>query len=87
MGSSPGAPQLGLQLPRVRQDGDQRHLGLPPVPPARQGALGISVDQHHWAKAALFRRDGQMPGQGRLAGSALLAGERDHIHPPFYLST
>ena len=68
--------------PRSRHaDLDEMRLGrLARVPPMRQAALRIGVDQRHGAGARFTGFHRQMPGQGGLARSALLGGRNDGVH-------
>ena len=71
--------EVGGQL-RERGRGERRRRALAGVPPGRQRALGIGVDQSDRALARELRLDGEMPGERGLARAALLRAERDDVH-------
>jgi hypothetical protein len=63
--------EVGLE-PGDRGLGESGHFGLAFVPPVGERALRVDVDQADGSRTRPFRLDGEMAGQGRLAGSPLL---------------
>jgi hypothetical protein len=52
--------------------GESGELVLAFVPPVGQRTLGVDVDQHDRSETGSLSLNGEVPGQGRLARSALL---------------
>jgi hypothetical protein len=66
--------------PRHRCLGEGRHVGLALVPPIGERPLRINVDEAHGTSPGQLRLHRQMPGQGRLARSALLRCHCQNAH-------
>src|SRR5215469_13834834 len=64
-----------------RTDLDEQWFGrLAGIPPLRQAALRIRVDQGNWTHAGIVRFHCQMAGQRGLSGSALLRRQHQNVH-------
>jgi hypothetical protein len=72
--------KLGLQV-RDLAWGKGRGIRLTGVPPRRQRALRVGVDQDDGPDTSLPGGDRQMGRQRRLPSPALLAGQHDGLHP------
>ncbi|CDH44848.1 hypothetical protein BN874_1920015 [Candidatus Contendobacter odensis Run_B_J11] len=63
-----------------RDRGECGGVRLPPIPPRREGGLGIGVDQNARTIAGLLSGYGEVSGQGGLPDPSLLAGENEGLH-------
>jgi hypothetical protein len=69
----------------LRQTGDvdggkERRLGCTLIPPVRQAALGVGIDDGDRARAGALGGDGQMGAQRGLAGAAFLRSNSQDVH-------
>src|SRR5690348_8701850 len=77
-----GAAQLFQRLTQLHEMdfGEVRRGRLARVPPMRETALRIGIDQRHRADVRLVRLDREMARQSRLARAALLRGHHENMH-------
>jgi len=70
IGGKPGNGRLGKG----------REFAFALIPPIRQRALRIDIDQHDGSTARALRLDGQMPGQCGFSRTTLLRSHRENAH-------
>ncbi|MEI9886188.1 MAG: hypothetical protein WDN08_06730 [Rhizomicrobium sp.] len=76
-----GRLQLDEGLAELQQSdlGEMRRRRFPRVPPMRQRALRVGVDQRHRADAGAVGLDREMAGQRGLPRAALLGGQYQNV--------
>src|SRR5207248_6906498 len=59
---------------------EERRLRRARVPPLRETALRVGVDERHRPRAGAVRLDREVTREGGLAGPALLGCDGDNVH-------
>src|SRR5437868_2890931 len=80
VGASVPCCESAITASDVMRAREERRLRRARVPPLRETALRVGVDERHRPGAGTVRLDREMTREGGLAGPALLGCDGDNVH-------